>query len=128
MPIEEYFQQIDAILALFPQVALKTMLYDQRSETTGFLRGVLLFEDGSELHVREFVDVSAGIERFKYAYHYRREGRLIFRYDNAADITARDFATYPHHRNYGQGTADFSRQRNARLAPASQLSPLRSLC
>ena len=58
MPIEEYFQQIDATLALFPQVALKTMHYDQRSETTGFLRGVLLFEDGSELHVGEFVDLS----------------------------------------------------------------------
>ena len=102
MPIEEYFQQFDATLALFPQVALKTIRYDQRSETTGFLRGVLLFEDGSELHVREFVDVSAGIERFKYAYHYMREGRLIFRYDNAADITARDFATYPHPKHVGE--------------------------
>jgi hypothetical protein len=72
MSIEAYFQQINATLALFPQVALKTMLYDQRSATTGFLRGVLLFTDGSELHVREFVDVSAGIERFKYAYYYMR--------------------------------------------------------
>ena len=109
MRIEEYFQQIDATLALFPQVVLKTMRYDQRSETKGFIRGVLLFDDGSELHVREFVDVSAdierfkaGIERFKYAYHYMRSERLIFRYDNAADITARDFATYPHHKHVGE--------------------------
>ena len=65
MRIEEYFQQIDATLVLFPQVVLKTMRYDQRSETKGFIRGVLLFDDGSELHVREFVDVSAGIERFR---------------------------------------------------------------
>jgi hypothetical protein len=102
MRIEEYFQQIDATLVLFPQVVLKTMRYDQRSETKGFIRGVLLFDDGSELHVREFVDVSAGIERFKYAYHYMRSERLIFRYDNAADITARDFATYPHHKHVGE--------------------------
>ena len=105
MRIEEYFQQIDATLVLFPQVVLKTMRYDHRSETKGFIRGVLLFDDGSELHVREFVDVSAdierfkaGIERFKYAYHYMRSERLIFRYDNAA----RDFATYPHHKHVGE--------------------------
>jgi hypothetical protein len=30
-----------------------------------------------------------------------RAGRLIFRYDNSADITARDFATYPHHKHMG---------------------------
>jgi hypothetical protein len=102
MRIEEYFHQIDAVLALFPQVALKTMSYDQRSDTKGFIRGVLLFDDGSELHVREFVDVSAGIERFKYSYHYMRGGHLVFRYDNAADITARDFATYPHHKHVGE--------------------------
>src|SRR5215510_10661869 len=102
MRIEEYFQQIDATLVLFPQVVLKTMRYDQRSETKGFIRGVLLFDDGSELHVRDFVDVSAGIERFKYAYHCMRSERLIFRYDNAADITTRDFATYPHHKHVGE--------------------------
>ena len=72
------------------------MTNDQRPK--GFIRGVLLFDDGSELHVREFVDVSAGIERFKYAYHYMRSERLIFRYDNAA----RDFATYPHHKHVGE--------------------------
>jgi hypothetical protein len=25
----------------------------------------------------------------------------MFRYDNSADITARDFATYPHHKHVG---------------------------
>ena len=53
MHIEEYFQQIQATLALFPQVVLKTMRYDQRSETKGFIRGVMHFADGSELHVRD---------------------------------------------------------------------------
>ncbi len=102
MRIEEYFQQIEAMLALFPQVALKTMCYDQRSETKGFISGVLHFADASELHVREFVDVSSGIDRFKYSYHYMRAGHLIFRYDNAADITAREFATYLHYQHVGE--------------------------
>jgi hypothetical protein len=101
MRIEEYFRQIDTTLRLCPRVSLKTMLYDERSETQGFIRGLLNFDDGSELHLREFVDVSVGIDRYKYSYHYMREDRLIFRYDNSADITARDFATYPHHKHVG---------------------------
>jgi Family of unknown function (DUF6516) len=99
MRIEEYFRQVDAMITLCSRVVLKTMLYDERSETKGFIRGLLHFDDGSELHIREFVDVSTGIERYKYSYHYMRAGRLMFRYDNSADITARDLATYPHHKH-----------------------------
>jgi hypothetical protein len=102
MRIAEYFQQIEATLALFPAAVLKTMHYDQRSQTKGFIRGIIHFDDGSELHVREFVDVSVGIDRFKYAYHYMRGGRMMFRYDNAADTMARDFTTYPHHKHMGE--------------------------
>ena len=101
MRIEEYFHQIDATITLCPRVSLKTMLYDERSETKGFIRGLLHFDDGSELHIREFVDVSPGIDRYKYSYHYMRQGRLILRYDNSADITSREFSTYPHHKHVG---------------------------
>jgi len=101
MRIEEYFRQVDATITLCSRVPLKTVLYDERSETKGFMRGLLHFDDGSELHIREFVDVSTAIERYKYSYHYRREGRPMFRYDNSADIIARDFATYPHHKHVG---------------------------
>jgi len=62
----------------------------------------MLFDDGSELHVRECVDVTSGIECFKYSYHSMRGERMIFRYDNAADIAARDCATYPHHKHGGE--------------------------
>ena len=62
---------------------------------------MLYFADGSELHMREFVDVSMGIDRFKYSYHYMRGEQMIFRYDNAADTTARDISTYPHHKHAG---------------------------
>jgi hypothetical protein len=101
MRIEEYFRPVDATITLCSRVVLKTMLYDERSETKGFIRGLLHFDDGSELHLREFVDVSTGIERYKYSYHYMRAGHLMFRYDNSADITARDFTTYPHHKHVG---------------------------
>ncbi len=103
MRIGEYFAQIDETIAPNPAVSLKTMLYDERSETKGFVRGLIQFQDGSELHVREFVDVSTGIDRYKYSYHYTRGGRMVFRYDNSADITARDLRTYPHHKHAGEG-------------------------
>lgn len=102
MRIEEYFRQLDGTISLCPGVLLKSVFYDQRSTTMGFIRGLLHFEDGSELHLREFVDVSYGLERYKYSYHYMREGRMIFRYDNAADITARELRTYPHHKHVGE--------------------------
>ncbi len=73
MRIEAYFRQIGATINLCPRVSLKTMLYDERSETKGFIRGRLHFDDGSELHIREFADVSADIDRYQYSYHYMRD-------------------------------------------------------
>lgn len=101
MRIDEYFRQVDEALALCSRVSLKTVNYDERSETKGFIKGTLYFDDGSELHVREFEDVSAGVDRYKYSYHYSRGEQLIFRYDNSADIPARNLATYPHHKHVG---------------------------
>lgn len=101
MRIDEYFRHIDETLALCSRVSLKTLLYDERSETKGFIKGILHFDDGSELHLREFVDVSAGVDRYKYSYHYSRRETLIFRYDNSADIVARELPTYPHHKHVG---------------------------
>ena len=101
MRIEEYFRQVNATITLCSRVALKTMLYDERSETQGCMRSLLHFADGSQLHIREFVDVSTGIECYKYSYYSMRAGHLMFRYDNLVDIPARDFATYPHHKHVG---------------------------
>ena len=58
---------------------------DQRSMIRGFLAGVLVFADGSELHFREYIDLSASEPRLMYAYHYQdADAQLVFRYDNAA--------------------------------------------
>ena len=108
MRIAEYFRQIDETIDRCPGVSLKTMLYDERSETKGFIRGLIHFVDGSELHVREFVDVSSGIDRFKYSYHYMRGERMMVRYDNSADITGRDLRTYPHHKHVGEAIEESS--------------------
>jgi hypothetical protein len=58
---------------------------DQRSLLRGFIAGMLQFSDGSELHFREFVNVSLPEPRLMYAYHYQDANKvLILRYDNAA--------------------------------------------
>jgi hypothetical protein len=38
MRIGEYFHQIEETIGLCPGVWMKTMLYDERSETKGFIR------------------------------------------------------------------------------------------
>ena len=51
----------------------------------GFISGILAFEDDSELHFCEFIDLTQSEPRLMYAYHYQDSKKaLVFRYDNAA--------------------------------------------
>jgi hypothetical protein len=62
------------------QAVLAEHSIDQRSMLRGFVGGVLQFEDGSELHFREFVDISLPEPKMMYAYHYQdSNSNLIFR-------------------------------------------------
>jgi Family of unknown function (DUF6516) len=67
------------------EAVLSTLQVDQRSAVRGLIAGTLQFGDGSELHFREYVDVTQAEPKIMYAYHYHDvERNLIFRYDNAA--------------------------------------------
>ncbi len=84
----EYAQSIATLLGTLAtagritRVSLET---DPRSTRRGLIVGALLFEDGSELHFREFVDLTLSEPRMMYAYHYQDASKaLILRYDNAA--------------------------------------------
>ncbi len=84
----EYAREIEALLSSLiatSEATLTDIRIDQRSSLRGFIAGMLQFNDGSELHFREFVDASSTKPRLMYAYHYQNVNRdLIFRYDNAA--------------------------------------------
>jgi len=68
-----------------------------RSLTLGYIRLKLVWSDGSELHVREFIDLAAHPVRLSYAYHYQTAGQqLIFRYDNARHKPDLGFANHRH--------------------------------
>lgn len=44
----------------------------------------IVFLNGSEFHIKEYIDARYKIERVSYAYHYQdKDGNCIFRYDDA---------------------------------------------
>lgn len=74
---------------------------DARSLTIGYVSGLLMYGDGSELHFREFIDTRQEQPRLMYAYHYQdAEKALIFRYDNAAH---RPVLAQPEHKHTPDG-------------------------
>jgi hypothetical protein len=98
--IESYFENIRNIIAEFPLMQNFELATEKRSETLGFIRGNIYFNDGSSLHIREFVDVETSIERGKYTYQYMsKEDDLIFRYDNAPHHQKLNLSTFPHHKH-----------------------------
>jgi hypothetical protein len=91
MPVTTFPEYARAIQDVLDAVAatgeanVVSVRKDQRSLLRGFIAGMLQFSDGSELHFREFVDVSLPEPRLMYAYHYQDANKmLVFRYDNAA--------------------------------------------
>jgi len=89
---------VDAGLA-----SLTSLQVDHRSPLRGLISGSLVFQEGAELHFREFVDVTLEERRVMYAYHYQEaEGALVFRYDNAVH---RPRLSQPEHRHTPGGIA-----------------------
>ena len=68
MRIETYFQSIRRYIETYAIILLSNVTYDKRGAHEGFIRGDLIFSDGSTLHLREFVDVKSTVDRLMYAY------------------------------------------------------------
>jgi len=98
--ISDYFRRIDRIISGCPAIISKELLFDQRTKYIGFVRGILIFRDGSELHFKEFIDTETGITKYKYGYHYQKDDRLIFRYDNHPHPARKDITSHHKHVSY----------------------------
>jgi hypothetical protein len=90
MPVTTFPEYVQRMTELLNQVmatgetALSAFQVDQRSAVRGLIAGILQFGDGSELHFREYIDMTQAEPKIMYAYHYRDTNHnLIFRYDNA---------------------------------------------
>jgi hypothetical protein len=68
--VELYFRHFAALIAASPIVDSSSITYDKRSSYIGFIRGEVFFCDGSRLHIREFVNVQHGPDRYMYAVLY----------------------------------------------------------
>ena len=103
MLIEEYFARIRNFLnslAIMQKFELET---EARADYIGFIRGIAYFQDGTILHIREFVDVELSVDRGKYSYQYMdQDDQLIFRYDNAPHHQKLNISTFPHHKHQQQ--------------------------
>jgi hypothetical protein len=75
--ITDYFRKIDQVILNCPAIISKEILFDQRTKYIGFVRGTLVFRDGSELYFKEFIDSEFGIVKYKYGYHYQNEENII---------------------------------------------------
>lgn len=98
--IERYFQALQKVIAASSIVAISDISFEKRSDHVGFVRGNLTFVNGSQLHLRELVDVRQIVTRSMYVYHYQRaDGSFVFRYDNARHF--HQLPNFPHHRHAG---------------------------
>lgn len=80
----EELQRVWHSATLDSRVVSHTLHIDQGSQLRGYVRAQMELVDGSEFHLREYVDVTSVEPRVMYAYHYQDQtGQLIFRYDNA---------------------------------------------
>lgn len=84
----EYVQRMTDLLnqvVATGETVLNAFQVDQRSAVRGLIAGMLQFGNGSELHFREYIDMTQAEPRIMYAYHYQdADHNLIFRFDNAA--------------------------------------------
>ena len=101
--IEEYFESVRALLRNLTLSQPPEVEYDYRDREPGFLKGDLVFKDGSRLHFREFVQVgqNVAVNRYMYAFQYMKtDGTLIFRYDDTKHFP--HLPTAPHHKHVGE--------------------------
>ncbi|MFH1562738.1 MAG: DUF6516 family protein [Nitrospirota bacterium] len=97
MHIEEYFQIVKETISNCGFVVSSQVSFDARTSHIGYIKAILYFVDGSQLHFREYVDIRIQVLKEDYSYHYQKENRLIFRYDNAPHH--REISSFPHHKH-----------------------------
>jgi hypothetical protein len=86
-----------------PLVLFHDLQKVQTSPSTAYLKGNILFVDGSTLSIFQHIRLSDTETRITdYRYHYMSpEKRMVFRYDNAPHHGEVD--THPHHKHIPNG-------------------------
>jgi hypothetical protein len=112
--IDDYFAAIERGLRQNVQIGKieEPITCLASDDHNGLIRCRVVFWDDSYLDLYEVVSTELGYPvRVHYAYSYIREGRRVFRYDNAPHHP--EIVTHPHHKHTGY---------TDRLTPADQPS------
>lgn len=108
--INKYLSQLEATINSFPIIASYNLNIDRKTDEIVFLTGKIDFKDSSTLDFKEFIEsTEKGIEKYKYAYNYRKGSHHLFRYDNAPDPRAKKLKTFPDHKHLKNGNIIDSR-------------------
>ncbi len=106
--IEAYFEHIEKMIQDFPYVWSYTLSKKVYNAKQGFIRGVIQFEDDTQLEFVEVKDTDM-VEKIKYRYQYmNKDHALIFRYDNAPHHS--HLQTFPHHKHVNEDHVKESRE------------------
>ena len=99
---DEYVAHLRDVLASNPHIATLQLHTEQRGGNFLYLHGKAEFLHGGILDFKEFLEFRANeAEKYMYAYNYRVEEQVIFRYDNAPDPRAEHLPTFPAHKHEG---------------------------
>jgi len=92
--IYDYFKKVETETSEMGIIAEKAIEFREFDIDEGFIKGKMLFIDGSVL---EFLEYIKGDSRLKYRFHYMNDqGILVFRYDNAPH---HEVSTFPDHKH-----------------------------
>ncbi|MBC8182039.1 hypothetical protein H8E88_13050 [candidate division KSB1 bacterium] len=102
MNIIEYFQDQKFAISSSAIVDSWEFQEDIRTSTEGFFKTRIHFIDDSKLDVREYVNIDLEkILRYTYSFHYFKNDKLIFRYDNTPHHP--QVSSFPHHKHLPSG-------------------------
>jgi hypothetical protein len=111
LSINDYIAGLESVINSSTIVSSYNLNIDRKTSDIAFISGRIDFRDGTTLDFKEFIEGSEdSIEKYKYAYNYRKESDSIFRYDNATDPSAKGIKTFPYHKHLKNGTIVESQQ------------------
>ena len=104
MSIDDYILQIELIINSCSIITSYSLNIDRKTKEIVFISGRIDFRNGSILDFKEFIeDTGIGVEKYKYAYNYRKDSDSLFRHDNAPDPRAKGLKSFPHHKHSKSG-------------------------
>ena len=106
MLLTEYLEKLSCMIDDYSKTGYifsSELNIDIRAENIVLIKATITFTDESRLSVTEYLDLTSRTEKLSYSYHYQDiNGKLLFRYDNAAHKPLLGFV---HHKHVGDSVS-----------------------